>query len=95
MKRGLIFNIWNKESITNGDWVGTFWQPANDDKSPWIEIDLGKPQKISSVVIYEGGQNVKSFKLQYKSGEEWISFYNGTTVGTRKEIGIEPIEANS
>jgi hypothetical protein len=38
---------------------------------------------------------VKSFELQYKSGEEWINFYTGTKVGTRKEISINPIEARS
>ena len=89
------FQYMDKASITNGDWVGTFWQPADDDKSPWIEIDLGQQQKVSNVVIYEGGQNVKSFELQYKSGEEWINFYTGTKVGTRKEISIKPIEARS
>ncbi len=32
------------KSITNCDWVGTFWQAAKDDKAPWVEIDLGMPQ---------------------------------------------------
>ncbi len=83
----------DKKSVTNGDWVGAFWQPANDDKAPWVDIDLGKQQKISSIVLYEGGMNVRSFELQYKSGEEWKTFFKGTTIGSRKEINIKPVEA--
>jgi alpha-L-fucosidase len=81
------------KSINNGDWVGSYWQPSNDDKAPWAEIDLGKPQKISKVVLYESGQNIKGFELQYKSGEEWKTFHKGTTIGSRLEISIKPIDA--
>jgi alpha-L-fucosidase len=78
---------WNGiESINNGDWVGTFWQPADDDKLPWAEIDLGSIQEISKVVVYESGKNIKSFELQYKSGEEWKTLYKGTTIGSKAEI---------
>jgi alpha-L-fucosidase len=30
------------KAVNNGDWSGSFWQPADDDKAPWIEFDLGK-----------------------------------------------------
>ena len=33
---------WNPgSSVIDGDWVGHFWKPAADDRSPWIEFDLG------------------------------------------------------
>jgi alpha-L-fucosidase len=81
------------KSVTNGDWVGTFWQAEDTDKAPWIEIDLGKPQKIATVVIYEVGESVKSYELQYKSRDIWETFYSGTTIGSRKELSIKPVEA--
>jgi alpha-L-fucosidase len=81
------------KSINNGDWVGAFWESATDDKTPWVEIDLGKPQRISKVVLYERGLNITSFDLQYKSGGGWISFHKGTTVGPRAEIETQPVEA--
>ena len=81
------------KSVTNGDWSGSFWQPADDDKAPWVEIDLGKPERFSKVVIYESVRNIKSFELQYKEGETWKTFHKGTTVGERAEIRIKPIEA--
>jgi len=80
------------KSINNGDWVGSHWQPADTDKNPWAEIDLGKPQKVSKAVIYESGQAVKTFELQYKSGDKWKVLYKGTTIGPRAEISFKTVE---
>jgi alpha-L-fucosidase len=81
------------KSINNGDWSGSFWQAADDDKAPWVEIDLGNREKISKFVLYESGRNINSYELHYKSGNEWITFYKGITIAERAEIAIKPIEA--
>ena len=80
------------KSITNGDWSGSFWHPANDDTNPWLEIDLGDTQKVQKAVIYEWRQNIKSFELQYKKDNQWITFYEGTTIGERAEITFPETE---
>jgi alpha-L-fucosidase len=80
---------WNGiSSINNGDWVGHEWKPAKEDKTPWAEIDLGKPEKVSKAILYESGKAVKTFELQYKSGEVWKSVYKGTTIGSKLEIKL-------
>ncbi|NEW81606.1 MAG: discoidin domain-containing protein, partial [Mariniphaga sp.] len=33
-------------AVDNGDWSGSFWEPDAKDKTPWVEIDLGKVVKI-------------------------------------------------
>ena len=81
------------ESINNGDWAGAYWEPAKDDKTPWAAINLGNPQKVSKAVIYESGQNIKTFELQYESGNEWKSFYKGTTIGPKAEFSFNPVNA--
>jgi alpha-L-fucosidase len=81
------------KSINNGDWVGTYWQPSNDDMAPWAEIDLGKPQKITKAVIYESGQNIKAFELQVKSGNDWKSIYKGNSIGNKAEIKFPAVNA--
>jgi len=81
------------KAINNGDWSGSFWQPADDDKTPWIEFDLGKSQKISKAILYESGNKVESFELQCKAGDQWKTFYKGTGIGERSEITFEPVEA--
>jgi alpha-L-fucosidase len=76
-------------SITNGDWAGEYWTPDKEDKLPWAGIDLGKPEKISSAIIYENGEAIKSFELQYLKGETWKTVYKGTTIGSRAELKLE------
>jgi len=85
---------WNGvSSINNGDWVGHEWKPAMEDKTPWAEIDLGKPEKVSKAIIYESGKAVKAFELQYKSGEVWNSVFKGTTIGSKLEIKLPKFTA--
>jgi alpha-L-fucosidase len=83
------------KAINNGDWSGSFWQSADDDKTPWVEFDLGKPEKISKAILYESGNNVRSYELQYKSGDTWKTFYKGTTMGPRAEVVFKPVEART
>jgi alpha-L-fucosidase len=69
------------------DWVGHYWTPAKDDKLPWVEIDLEQPEKISKAILFESGQAVKAFEIQYLKGDSWKTVYTGNSV----ENG-EPIE---
>ncbi|MEI6678035.1 MAG: alpha-L-fucosidase [Mariniphaga sp.] len=85
---------WNDaSSVTNGDWAGHFWRPAAEDKSPWIEIDLGKQTLVSKVLIYESGKSVKAFELQYQSGLSWKTVYKGSAIGDKAEINLHNITA--
>ena len=80
-------------SINNGDWSGHSWSPDKEDKTPWAEVDMGKPEKISKAVIYENGQVVKAFELQYQKGETWKTIYKGTTIGSKAEINLPKFTA--
>ena len=80
-------------SINNGDWVGHSWRPAKEDKTPWIEIDLGKAEKISKAIIYERGQSVKAFEIQYLQGESWKTVHKGTSIGSKAEIKLPKFTA--
>ena len=82
------FQYVDPKSVTNGDWSGSFWEAEEKDQKPWIEIDLGKPEKISQAVIYERGNSVKSFELQALSGEVWKTIYKGKTIGGKAEVKL-------
>jgi len=75
-------------SVVNGDWAGDSWHPAADDTMPWIEIDLGSVQPVKHVMLYEKGQNIKAYELQYKSGDEWETLYAGTSIGEKAEVSF-------
>lgn len=83
------------KAVNNGDWSGSFWQPADDDTTPWMEIDLGNPEMITKAIFYESGNNVTSYELQSKSGDVWVPFFKGTTMGPRAEVSFKPVEARS
>ncbi len=80
-------------NVVNGDWVGHFWKPAKDDRTPWVEIDLGNDEKISRAIIYENSQSVKSFELQYKKGNDWKPMYKGKTIGEKADIRFPKVDA--
>ncbi len=86
--------VWHDaSSVNNGDWVGHEWQPDANDKMPWVEIDLGKPEKISKAILYESGDSVKAYVLQYKMGDEWKTLYKGERIGGKLELEFSPVES--
>ena len=80
-------------SVNNGDWTGHFWRPGEDDEQPWIEIDLGSPEKISKVVIFESGNAINAFEIHYLSGDKWESAYEGQAVENGKVTDIPEFTA--
>ena len=78
-------------SVNNGDWVGHFWSPAGDDKTPWVEIDLVNPVEISKAIIFESGKAVEAFELQYFSVNDWKTAWSGTTVSNGEIVEIPGI----
>lgn len=75
----------NVKNIVNGNWIGLPWIPANDDKQPWVELELDKVEKISKVKLYEESKAVKAFELQYEKNGEWKTFHKGSTIGKMTE----------
>ncbi|MEI6779483.1 MAG: alpha-L-fucosidase [Verrucomicrobiota bacterium] len=86
---------YSPEKALDGE-TETRWATDGGTKQAWLEVDLGKPTTFSRVVIDEwesGGKRIQSFELQYQSGNEWKTFYQGTTVGPLWEKTFEPIKA--
>jgi len=75
-------------AVTNGDWSGSFWEPEVKDLTPWVEVDLGKPEKISQAILYERGTAVKAFEFQALVGDKWKILAKGTTIGGKVEIKL-------
>lgn len=75
-------------AVTNGDWSGAFWEPEAKDLKPWVEVDLGKPEKISQAILYERGTAVKAFELQALVGDKWKTISKGTTIGSKAVIKL-------
>lgn len=76
------------KSVTNGDWSGAFWEPEAADKNPWVEIDLGQPEKITKAILYERGSAVSAYEIQILNDEKWEVAFRGTTIGAKTEIEL-------
>lgn len=81
------------KAVTNGDWAGSFWEPEAADKNPWVEIDLGKPEKISKAILYERGAVIGGYEIQMLNGQNWETVYKGTEIGAKSEIELPEITA--
>jgi len=72
---------------------GTRWATDGGVKTAWLEVDLGSEMTIRRALIDEGGWNrVGKFELQYKDGDNWKTFYTGSTIGSNKEITFEAVK---
>lgn len=80
-------------ALTDGN-PESFWQPATDEKTVTIEVDLPKPQVVHFIVLQEyieKGQRVKSFHIQGLTNDGWKSLTAGTTIGYKRILKIVPV----
>jgi alpha-L-fucosidase len=72
----------------------TRWATDAGTHSAWLEVDMGKPQEIVGVFIGEEcGSRVQEFEIQYKEGDNWKTFAQGTTIGPEFRMTFPPVTA--
>lgn len=89
-------SIWSEEYNASKAFDGdesTRWGGAPDSRSGWLEVDLGEEKTFNRVLILENPwDRVRRFQLQYRDGETWRTFHEGTTLG-EFHLSFEPIKA--
>ena len=81
--------------VTDGN-KETYWATNDQEKTGNLEIDLGEKKLISYVLIQEYiklGQRVKAFSLEVEKDGKWMEVAKGTTVGHKRILRINPVEA--
>ena len=71
---------------------GRYWMPEENDKEPWIAVDLGRNMKIGEVYLMEKYDRIKKFELQYLNKGNWVTFYKGGTINYFS-LKFDPITA--
>jgi alpha-L-fucosidase len=72
---------------------GTRWATDAGTHSAWIEVDLGKETTIDHATISEScGDRVRKFELQSREGDEYKTFFKGTTIGEKKRLKFDPVK---
>ncbi|MVM29966.1 alpha-L-fucosidase [Spirosoma sp. HMF4905] len=65
----------------------------------WLEVDLGKPQRIGEVLISDFSSQPNSepvakigrFVVQYQKGQQWVTIANGQQPGTVWRQAVSPV----
>jgi len=60
-------------------------------KSAWLEIDLGQPSAFDTAEIHERYDRIRSFRLQVKEGDRWITVHQGTRIGEHFSTAFPPV----
>ncbi|MEO6931514.1 MAG: discoidin domain-containing protein, partial [Chitinophagaceae bacterium] len=72
----------------------TYWATDDGVLAGSTELTLDKPAKISYVQIQEYiklGQRVKSFKIEARLAGKWKQIADGTTIGYKRILKIDPV----
>jgi alpha-L-fucosidase len=85
-------SAYNPSKAIDGD-DDTRWATDGGTKQAWLEVDLGQPMTFDAVEIDEVYDRVRSFELQYQDGQQWRTFYHGTTLGEQFSAKFEPVTA--
>ena len=74
----------------------TYWATNDQEKSGNLEIDLGEKKLVSYLLVQEYiklGQRVKSFVVEIEKDGNWQEVAQGTTIGYKRILRINPVEA--
>lgn len=74
-----------------------WWQPANDDKEPWIMGKFQQKEDIDYIMLAEQIRNcsIREFELQYKNNSGWETFYRGKQIGMDFCLKVENVKTNA
>ncbi|QDK79950.1 alpha-L-fucosidase [Spirosoma sp. KCTC 42546] len=67
----------------------------------WLEVDLGKPQRIGEIVVSDFSSKPNSkpiaqigrFSIQYQQGNEWVTLATGQQPGSNWRQTVSPVMA--
>jgi alpha-L-fucosidase len=65
----------------------TYWSTGETDTAVWIELQTREPVTCDRAMLQEAiqvGQRVEQFRLEAWSGNRWVEFARGTTIGHKR-----------
>ena len=98
-KKAQASNVYRKDTRHHGpgkavdDDPSTRWATDHGVKQAWLEIDLRKPVTFNRAMISEAFDRVRRFELQYKNGNSWQTFAEGTKIGEKLKLQFSPVTA--
>jgi alpha-L-fucosidase len=89
-------DAFNGDKVTDGS-KETYWSTDDGIAKASLELDLGKTQTIKYILIQEYirlGQRVKEFTVEVWKDNSWQEVSQGTTVGYKRILKLDPVETD-
>lgn len=83
------------DNAVDGD-ADTYWQPRPKSSTGELIFDLGEPKRFNCILLQECldvGQRIESFSLDVWDGASWQETASGTTVGYKRLLRTDTLEA--
>jgi len=90
-------SVYGANMVNDGN-KETYWTTDDQEKTGNLEINLGESKLVSFVLIQEYiklGQRVKSFSVEIEKDGNWQEVAKGTTIGYKRILRINPVEAQN
>ena len=88
-------HLYQAGNLTDGK-DDTSWALSNDAKTGEFTVDLGQKRRFDVVELKEDiakGQRISGFKVEVELNGRWVPYGEGSTVGYRRLIQGQPVEA--
>ena len=88
-------HLYQASHLTDGK-DDTSWALANDAKTGEFTVDLGQKRRFDVVELKEDiakGQRISGFKVEVELNGRWVPYGEGSTVGYRRLVQGQPVEA--
>lgn len=90
--RNMVKELGPQQAVDNNP--GTRWAVNENNDQCWLELDLGGPKTISTVMIDERAWNrVSKFRVEFKEGDDWKTILAGTNIGIDFARDFAPVTA--
>jgi len=90
-------DVYAPANVTDGN-KDTYWATDDDQVQGQITIELSESKTVSFVVLQEYirlGQRVKRFTVSVRNGDEWTKVGEGTTIGYKRILRLNPVETDA
>lgn len=84
--RGSAMSLYGPAMVLDGK-ADTYWTMDDDDRTGWVEIDLGSPGRVEAVIVQEHialGQRIGGYVVEAFVGGGWRTVVTGTSLGYKR-----------
>ena len=88
-------HLYKASHLTDGK-DDTSWALSNDATTGSFTVDLGQKRRFDVVELKEDiakGQRISGFKIEVEINGRWVPYGEGSTVGYRRLVQSQPVEA--